>query len=95
VIWYDTLNKSLTSMGFIHVSADSSFWVRDDGYNITYICTVVDDMLVTFDDLALTASTAKKILSTSPGKPCGRASYYNGMKITWIDDEHCVDYVPC
>jgi hypothetical protein len=89
-IWYDTLNKSLTSMGFIPVSADSSFWVRDDGYNITYICTVVDDMLLTSDDPALTASTVKKILSTFPGKPCGRASYYNGMKITWVDAEHCV-----
>jgi hypothetical protein len=89
-IWYDTLNKSLTSMGFIPVSADSSFWVKDDGHNVTYICTVVDDMLVTSDDPALTASVVKKILSTFPGKPCGRATYYNGMKITWLDNEHCV-----
>jgi hypothetical protein len=89
-IWYDTLNKSLTSMGFIPVSADSSFWVKDDGHNVTYICTVVDDMLVTSDDPALTASVVKKILNTFPGKPCGRATYYNGMKITWLDNEHCV-----
>jgi hypothetical protein len=76
-------------MGFIRVCADSSFWVKDDGHNVTYICTVGDDMLVTFDDPALTAYVVKKILSTFLGKPCGRASYYNGMKMTWLDNEHC------
>jgi hypothetical protein len=93
-IWYDTLDKSLTSMGFIRVSADSSFWVKDDGHNVTYICTVVDDMLVTSDDHALTSSAVNKILNTFPGKPCGRASYYNGMKITWLYNAALCHFVP-
>jgi hypothetical protein len=45
---------------------------------------VVDDMPVTYDDPALTASIAEKILTAFPGKPQGKVSYYNGMKLTVI-----------
>jgi hypothetical protein len=89
-IWYELLNKTLEGLGFVPMSADSSFWVKDDGYNIVYLTSVVDDMLITSDDPALTKSIVKQILDAFPGTSGGRAHYYNGLKITWLDNEHVV-----
>jgi hypothetical protein len=89
-IWYELLNKTLENLGFVPMSADSSFWVKEDGYNTVYLTSVVDDMLVTSDDPALTKSVLKQILKAFPGTSGGRAHYYNGLKITWLDDEHAV-----
>jgi hypothetical protein len=89
-IWYELLNKTLEGLGFVPMSADSSFWVKEDGHNTVYLTSVVDDMLVTSDDPALTKSILKQILKAFPGTSGGRAHYYNGLKITWLDDEHAV-----
>jgi hypothetical protein len=89
-IWYELLNKTLEGLGFVPMSADSSFWVKDDGYNTVYLTSVVDDMLITSDDPALTKSIVKQILDAFPGTSGGRAHYYNGLKITWLDNEHAV-----
>jgi hypothetical protein len=58
-IWYELLNKTLEGLGFVPMSADSSFWVKEDGHNTVYLTSVVDDMLVTYDDPALTKSISK------------------------------------
>jgi hypothetical protein len=36
-IWYELLNEALKAEGFVPMSADSSFWVKDDGYNVVYL----------------------------------------------------------
>jgi hypothetical protein len=48
MVWYNLLSDALRTLGFKHVSADSSFWVRDVTHmSLIYLTSVVDDMLVT------------------------------------------------
>jgi hypothetical protein len=89
-IWYELLNETLQKLGFVPMSADSSFWVKEDKYNTVYLTSVVDDMLVTSDDPVLTKSVIDQILKVFPGTKGGRAHYYNGFKITWLDAQHAV-----
>jgi hypothetical protein len=51
------------------MSADSSFWVKEDGYNTIYLTSVVGDMLVTSDDPALTKSVLKQFQKPFLGLP--------------------------
>jgi hypothetical protein len=89
-IWYETLNAALTSLNFEAVAADQSFWVKTDGKHKVYLTAVVDDMLVTSADEAYSKEIVAQILEKFPGKPCGEARQYNGMKVTWIRNEHSV-----
>jgi hypothetical protein len=59
-------------------------------YDNVYLTCVDDVMLVTSDDHALTKSTLKQIIKAFRVTSCGRAHYYNDIKITWLDDKHVV-----
>jgi transposase InsO family protein len=89
-IWYKTLSNTLKSLGFLPVSADSSFWVKKDATAVVYLTSVVDDMLVTSSDESLTKEIITAILAVYPGKPLGEARHYNGMKINWNRRENHV-----
>jgi hypothetical protein len=89
-IWYEALNAALTSLNFEVVAADQSFKVKTDGKHKVYLTVVVDDMLVTSADEAYSKEIVAQILEKFPGKPCGEARQYNGMKITWVRNEHSV-----
>jgi hypothetical protein len=47
-------------------------------------------MLVTSADETYSKEIVTQILSKFPGKPCGEARQYNGMKVTWLRNEHSV-----
>jgi hypothetical protein len=83
-------NAALTSLNFEAVSADQSFWIKTDGKHKVYLTAVVDDMLVTSADEEYSKEIVAQILEKFPGKPCGEARQYNGMKVTWIRNEHSV-----
>jgi len=88
--WYETLKSALIGIGFEPVSADSSFWVKKGDPCIVYLTTVVDDMLVASRDEHFTIEMVNAILEVFPGKHEGRANYYNGLRITWLDKERAV-----
>jgi transposase InsO family protein len=86
-VWYNLLSEALRSLGFKPVSADSSFWVKDDTPILVYLTSVVDDMLVTSACIKLTDSIVRAILEKFPGKSLGEARHYNGMKVNWYRDK--------
>jgi hypothetical protein len=47
-------------------------------------------MLVTSADEAYSKEIVAQILEKFPGKPCGEARQYNGMKVAWVRSEHSV-----
>jgi hypothetical protein len=89
-IWYETLNAALTAINFEAVAADQSFWIKTDGPHKVYLTSVVDDMLVTSENEAYSKQIVDQILSKFPGKPCGEARQYNGMKVTWLRPKNSV-----
>jgi hypothetical protein len=89
-IWYETLNAALTGLNFEAVAADQSFWIKTDGPHKVYLTSVVDDMLVTSENESYSKQIVDQILSKFPGKPCGEARQYNGMKVTWLRHQNSV-----
>jgi hypothetical protein len=83
--WYRVLKNALQQLGFQPVAADSSFWVCETNGIVVYLSSVVDDMLVVSPSEDVTLSIVRRILDMFPGKHEGRAKYYNGMRITWLD----------
>jgi hypothetical protein len=49
-IWYLTLCEALRDLGLKPISADSSFWVKEDGDTLVYMTSVVDDILITSEN---------------------------------------------
>jgi hypothetical protein len=47
-------------------------------------------MLVTSSAADYSKQIVDQILTKFPGKPCGEARQYNGMKVSWLRDEHDV-----
>jgi transposase InsO family protein len=88
--WYQKLKASLSTLGFIPVSADSSFWLREVDDCAVYLTSVVDDMLVTSHDESLTLKLINDILTMYPGKHSGIVEHFNGMKVSWIPGERVV-----
>jgi len=88
--WYFKLKSVLDILGFKPVSADSSFWICESKPCIVYISTVVDDMLITSKDEALTVKMVNAILKQLPGKNLGIAKHFNGVKIVWQPESHSV-----
>jgi hypothetical protein len=85
------LAKLLRKLGFEPVSADSSFWVRASASPvIVYLTSVVDDMLITSCDDDVSLEVVKAVLEVFEGTDGGEAHHYNGMKLTWLRDEHAV-----
>ena len=84
--WYFVLKGVLNDLGFEQISADSSFWVHRTKDVVVFLTSVVDDMLIVSPDEAYTLSIVRAILDKLPGTHNGRASYYNGLRITWLDD---------
>jgi hypothetical protein len=90
IIWYETLNVALNALNFEVVAADQSFWIKTDGHHKVYLTVVVDDMLVTSTVEEYSKEIVGQILDKFPGKPCGEARQYNGMKVTWLRNGHYV-----
>ena len=44
--WHEELSQTLRSMGFEPTKADSDLWIKDCGTHYEYICTWVDDVIV-------------------------------------------------
>jgi len=84
--WYFVLKGVLNELGFEQMSADSSFWVHKTKTIVVFLTTIVDDMLVTSHDVSYTNAIIDAILAKLPGTKSGRATYYNGLRITWLDD---------
>ncbi len=84
--WYFVLKGVLNQLGFEQMSADSSFWVHKTETIVVFLTTIVDDMLVTSPDVSYTNKLIAAILAKLPGTQSGRATYYNGLRITWMDD---------
>ena len=73
--------------------ADTSFWVRNEDEPdcvVVYLTSVVDDMLITSCDEGVTLDVVNRILRVFPGTHSGIAHHYNGMRITWLPEEHAV-----
>ena len=88
-VWYHTLKRLLTSMGFRCMSADTSFWVKP-GVAAVYLTSVVDDMLVASPNRDATLATVHYILSAFKGTHGGVAHHYAGMKLTWLPAQRAV-----
>ncbi len=84
--WYFVLKEVLNKMGFEQMSADSSFWVHKTDDIVVFLTSIVDDMLVVSPDEEFTLTIVHQILKKLPGTHSGRATYYNGLRITWLDD---------
>jgi hypothetical protein len=89
-VWYLTLCKALRELGLKPVSADSSFWIKEDGDTLVYMTSVVDDILITSANEEASLEIKKGILNKFEGHDCGEATHYNGMKITWLRNEGVV-----
>jgi hypothetical protein len=89
-VWYLTLCKALRDLGLKPISADSSFWVKEDGNTLVYMTSVVDDILITSEDEMASLDIKKGILNKFEGHDCGEALHYNGIKITWLREEGVV-----
>jgi Reverse transcriptase (RNA-dependent DNA polymerase) len=83
--WYFVLKKVLNELGFVQISADSSFWVHRVKDVVVFLTSVVDDMLVVSHTESYTLEIVNAILDKLPGTHSGRANYYNGVRITWLD----------
>ena len=88
--WYITLKNALATLGFVPVTADSSFWLRKQDDVCVYLTSVVDDMLVVSENEQLTLDIVEKILKIFPGRHCGIVEHFNGMKVTWFPESHSV-----
>jgi hypothetical protein len=85
--WYFVLKKHLEHLGFARISADSSFWVHKSKDDVViFLTSIVDDMLVVSKEEQVTMNIVTSILAKLPGTHNGRATYYNGLRITWLDD---------
>jgi hypothetical protein len=84
--WYFVLKGVLNELGFNQVSADSSFWVHTSSDIVVFLTSIVDDMMVVSSDESYTLKIVHDILKRLPGTHSGRATYYNGMRITWLDN---------
>jgi Reverse transcriptase (RNA-dependent DNA polymerase)/gag-polypeptide of LTR copia-type/GAG-pre-integrase domain len=84
--WYFVLKGVLNDLGFEQMSADSSFWVHKTHNVVVFLTSIVDDMLIVSPDETYTLKLVHNILEKLPGTHSGRASYYNGLRITWLDD---------
>jgi hypothetical protein len=89
-IWYLTLCEALRDLGLKPISADSSFWVKEDGDTLVYMTSVVDDILITSENESETIKIKEGILDRFEGTNMGEAVHYNGMKITWLREEGVV-----
>ena len=75
--WYEELSKTLRAMGFFPTKADSDLWMKDCGTHYEYICTWVDDIIVSSLDpeaLLLEFKTRAKYTLKGVGEP----RYYLG-----------------
>jgi len=88
--WYFVLKGVLNEIGFEQMSADSSFWVHQTKDVVVFLTSIVDDMLVTSANESYTKEIVEKILKKLPGTHSGRANYYNGLRITWLDETKSV-----
>jgi hypothetical protein len=79
------LKGVLTELGFVQMSADSSFWIHKAKDVVVFLTTIVDDMLVVSPNEAYTLHIIREILKKLPGTHGGRAKHYNGLRITWLD----------
>jgi hypothetical protein len=89
-VWYLTLRKALRELGLKPITADSSFWIKEDGGSLVYMTSVVDDILITSEEESATISIKEGILKRFEGTNCGEALHCNGMKITWLREEGVV-----
>jgi hypothetical protein len=55
-----------------------------------YLTSVVDDMLITSCDDDVSMEVVRAVLETFEGTHGGEAHHYNGVKLTWLRDEHAV-----
>jgi len=83
--WFFVLKGVLNDLGFEQMSADSSFWVHKTKDIVAFLTSVVDDMLVVSPHQPFTLEIVHAILEKLPGTHSGRANYYNGVRITWLD----------
>ena len=75
--WHEVLSRTLRSMGFYPTKADSDLWMKDCGTHYEYICTWVDDIIVSSLDpeaLLLKFKTRAKYTLKGVGEP----RYYLG-----------------
>ena len=71
-------------IGFVQSTADPSLWILP-GECTVYLCTVVDDMLITSPCETETLKVIQMILNGFPGTT-SKAVQYSGLKITWESD---------
>jgi hypothetical protein len=83
--WFFVLKHVLNDLGFEQISADSSFWVHKSVDIVAYLTSIVDDMLLVSPHESFTLKIVHAILDKLPGTHSGRAIYYNGLRITWLD----------
>jgi hypothetical protein len=89
-VWYLTLCDALRDLGLKPISADSSFWVKEDNNTLVYMTSVVDDILITSESESASLAIKQGILKKFDGHDCGEAIHYNGIKITWLREEGVV-----
>jgi Reverse transcriptase (RNA-dependent DNA polymerase) len=88
--WYAKLSSVLEKCGFVPIMADSSFWVRKRDDTIVYMCTVVDDILVTGGDSEVSREILRQIEAVLPGKFSGEVEHFYGLKVTWFREKRAV-----
>jgi Reverse transcriptase (RNA-dependent DNA polymerase) len=88
--WYDKLGGVLAKFGFVPITADASFWVRKGDDTVVFMCTVVDDILVSGGDENVSRDIVKAIESELPGKFSGEVEHFYGLKVTWLRKKRAV-----
>jgi hypothetical protein len=83
--WFAKLTDFLRELGFKGSTADPSLWFGDWKGVTVWIAIVVDDTLLTSEDVKITVEVEREILKRFPGKS-GEAEWYCGMKLDWQTD---------
>jgi len=80
--WAERLADSLQKLGFVLSYDNPAIWMRDMGDHYEYICTYVDDLLITFQNpKAIVDELSKEYTLKGVGPP----EYYLGANIERID----------
>ena len=91
-MWYESMSKALSEIGFSKVSSDPSLWIctNNDINSIVHLTSIVDDLAIGGPSEEMTLKVIKAILDKFPGKHSGRIYHFAGMKLSWDDDNKCV-----
>ena len=80
--WNKTLDRSLTSLGFTRLDAETCLYVfKDQAGNLCFLVVYVDDLLLAANSRAFMNTIKKRLAEKFKMRDLGAASYILGMEI--------------